>query len=89
MVAPLLTFIFSTVIIYLTKANDHGVDIVRQVKSGVNPISVRLLQFDSPYVGEVAKIGLIVAVVGLTVGVFKYYSRSFTDVRTKRMYVSN
>jgi low affinity sulfate transporter 2 len=70
-VAPLLAFIFSTLITYLTKANDHGVDIVRQVKSGVNPSSVHLLQFDGPYVGEVAKIGLIVAVVGLTVGVFK------------------
>ncbi|KAE7998124.1 hypothetical protein FH972_002699 [Carpinus fangiana] len=65
-IAPLLAFIFSTLIVYGTKAYDEGVDIVRQVKPGFNPSSVHLLQFDGPYATEVAKIGLIVAVVGLT-----------------------
>lgn len=66
-IAPLLAFIFSTLIVYWTKAYDEGVDIVRKVKPGFNPSSVHLLQFDGHYVTEVAKIGLIVAVVGLTV----------------------
>ena len=68
-VAPLLSFILSTLIVYLTNAKDLGIDIVKQVQEGLNPSSVRQLQFDGPYVGGVTKIGFIVAVVALTVGV--------------------
>ncbi|KAK4583984.1 hypothetical protein RGQ29_021921 [Quercus rubra] len=56
-VAPLLSFILSTLIAY-----SIGV----QVQEGLNPSSVRQLQFDGPYVGGVTKIGFIVAVVALT-----------------------
>ncbi|KAK7857236.1 sulfate transporter 2.1 [Quercus suber] len=65
-VAPLLSFILSTLVVYLTNAKDHRIDIVKQVQEGLNPSSVRQLQFDGPYVGGVAKIGFIVAVAALT-----------------------
>lgn len=66
-VAPLLSVILSTLIVYLTRGDKHGINIVKHIKDGLNPSSVNLLQFNSPYVGDVAKVGLIVALVALAV----------------------
>lgn len=65
--APLISVIVSTLIVFLTKADDHGVKIVKHIKSGLNPISAHQLQFNGPYVGQAAKIGLISAIVALAV----------------------
>lgn len=79
--APLLSFVLSTLIVFLTKADEqYGIAIVRQVKGGVNPSSVHQLQFDGPYVTDVAKVGLIVAVVGLTVSVHLFKSIIYNKV---------
>ena len=40
---------------------------VRHIKGGLNPISINDLEFNTPHLGHIAKIGLIVAVVALTV----------------------
>lgn len=52
----------------MTKAQEHGIKIVKEVKGGLNPSSVSQLEFGGPYVGDVTKIAIIVAVVGLMVG---------------------
>ncbi|XP_050378517.1 sulfate transporter 2.1 [Argentina anserina] len=65
-IAPLLSVILSTLIVYLTRGDKHGIKIVKHIKDGLNPSSVHLLQLNSPYVGDVAKVGLIIAVVALT-----------------------
>lgn len=57
----------STLIVFLTNAEEHGVEIVKQVKGGLNPISVDQLEFHGPYIGEVVKIGLVLVIVGLVV----------------------
>lgn len=67
-VAPLLSVIISTLIVYLTRGDKHGIKIVKHIKDGLNPSSVNLLELNGPYVGDVAKVGLIVALVALTVG---------------------
>lgn len=60
----------STLIVYLTKGDeDHGIDVVKEVEGGLNKSSINQLQLHGPYVGDVAKIGLIIAIVGLMVGV--------------------
>ncbi|KAG5534208.1 hypothetical protein RHGRI_022364 [Rhododendron griersonianum] len=64
-IAPLISVILSTLIVFLTRADEHGVKIVKHIKGGLNPSSIHQLQFDSPHVSEVAKIGLIVAVIAL------------------------
>ncbi|KAK2978563.1 hypothetical protein RJ640_006682 [Escallonia rubra] len=64
--APLLSVILSTLIVYLTKADEHGVKIVKHFRGGLNPSSVNQLQLNGPHVGQAAKIGLICAVVALT-----------------------
>lgn len=66
-IAPLLSVILSTLIVYLSKADKNGVNIIKHVKGGLNPSSVQQLQFHGPQVGQAAKIGLISAVIALTV----------------------
>ncbi|KAM1818547.1 hypothetical protein EV1_000286 [Malus domestica] len=78
-VAPLLSVILSTLIVYLTRGDKHGINIVKHVKDGLNPSSVNLLQFNSPYVGAVAKVGLIVALVALAEAIA--VGRSFSTMK--------
>jgi len=66
-IAPLVSVILSTLVVFLTRADKNGVKIVKHVKGGLNPSSINQLDFNSPHVIDVAKIGLIVAVVALTV----------------------
>ncbi|XP_042014309.1 low affinity sulfate transporter 3-like isoform X2 [Salvia splendens] len=65
-VAPLFSVVLSTFIVYLTKADKHGVKIVKHLKGGLNPVSVHQLDFGAQHVGEAAKIGLICALIALT-----------------------
>ncbi|KAK5824209.1 hypothetical protein PVK06_018977 [Gossypium arboreum] len=65
-IAPLLSVILSTLIVYLTKADERGVKIIKHLKGGLNPSSLHQLQLNGPHVAQAAKIGLISAVVALT-----------------------
>ncbi|OIS95701.1 PREDICTED: low affinity sulfate transporter 3-like [Nicotiana attenuata] len=78
-IAPLLSVILSTLMVYLTKADQHGVKIVKHFKGGLNPSSVHQLQFNGPHLGEVAKIGLICALVALTEAIA--VGRSFASMK--------
>eukprot|EP00256_Glycine_max_P058106 XP_014626137.1 sulfate transporter 2.1 [Glycine max] len=66
-ISPLVSVVVSTLIVFITRADKNGVKIVKHVKGGLNPSSIHQLDFNNPYIGEVAKIGLVVAVVALTV----------------------
>ncbi|KAF5955200.1 hypothetical protein HYC85_008056 [Camellia sinensis] len=78
-IAPLISVILSTLIVYLTKADKHGVQIVKHFKGGLNPISAHQLQLRSPHVGQAAKIGLICAIVALTEAIA--VGRSFASIK--------
>ncbi|KAL6225233.1 hypothetical protein ACLB2K_004084 [Fragaria x ananassa] len=78
-IAPLLSVILSTLIVYLTRADKHGIKIVKHIKEGLNPSSVHLLQLNSPFVGDVAKVGLIVAIVALTEAIA--VGKSFSSIK--------
>lgn len=66
-IAPLVSVILSTFIVYISRADKNGVNIVKHVKKGVNPSSAHQLQLHGPLVGQAAKIGLISAAIALTV----------------------
>lgn len=67
-IAPLLSVILSTLIVYLTKADEHGVKIVKHFKGGLNPSSLHQLHLNNnTHLGQAAKTGLICAIVALTV----------------------
>ncbi|XP_047954100.1 low affinity sulfate transporter 3-like [Salvia hispanica] len=78
-VAPLFSVVLSTFIVYLTKADKHGVKIVKHLKGGLNPISVHQLDFGAQHVGEAAKIGLICALIALTEAIA--VGRSFASIK--------
>ncbi|KAG6721917.1 hypothetical protein I3842_03G135600 [Carya illinoinensis] len=78
-IAPLLSVILSTLIVFLTRADKHGIKIVKHIKGGLNPSSLHQLQLDGPQVGEVAKAGLVVAVVALTEAIA--VGRSFSSMK--------
>lgn len=78
-IAPLLSVILSTLIVYLTKADKHGVKIVKHIKGGLNPSSAHQLQLKGPHLGQAAKIGLISAIVALTEAIA--VGRSFASIK--------
>ncbi|GLT64307.1 hypothetical protein SLA2020_368110 [Shorea laevis] len=78
-IAPLLSVILSTLIVFLTKADKHGVKIVKHIKRGLNPSSVHQIQLNGPHVGQAAKVGLISAIIALTEAIA--VGRSFATVR--------
>ncbi|XP_044510547.1 low affinity sulfate transporter 3 isoform X2 [Mangifera indica] len=78
-IAPLLSVILSTFIVYMTRADKHGVQIVKHIKGGLNPSTAHQLQFQGPHLGQAAKIGLISAVTALTEAVA--VGRSFASIK--------
>ncbi|GKA47147.1 low affinity sulfate transporter 3-like protein [Tanacetum coccineum] len=82
-IAPLVSVILSTAIVYLTKADEHGVKIIKHVKGGLNPSSINQLQFDSPHLRESVKIGLVCAIIALTEAVA--VGRSFATIKGYNM----
>ncbi|XP_047341478.1 low affinity sulfate transporter 3-like [Impatiens glandulifera] len=81
--APLVSVILSTLIVYVTKADKHGVIIVKHFKGGLNPSSVHQLQLSSPHTAQIAKIGLICAIVALTEAIA--VGRSFASIKGYHM----
>uniref|UniRef100_A0A6N2LI80 STAS domain-containing protein n=1 Tax=Salix viminalis TaxID=40686 RepID=A0A6N2LI80_SALVM len=82
-IAPLISVVLSTLLVYLTSADEHGILIIKHIKKGLNPTSFHQLQFNNPHIGEVAKIGLIVAVVALTEAIA--VGRSFASIKGYRI----
>lgn len=78
-IAPLVSVVLSTLIVYLTRADKHGVKIVKHIKRGLNPISVHQLQLNDPHATDLVKIGAIVAVVALTEAIA--VGRSFATIK--------
>ncbi|KAL0541387.1 hypothetical protein IC582_021429 [Cucumis melo] len=78
-IAPLISVILSTLIVFVSRADKHGVKIVKEVKEGLNPISLHQLQLNSSTVGLAAKSGLIAAVIALTEAIA--VGRSFASIK--------
>ncbi|XP_019454493.1 PREDICTED: low affinity sulfate transporter 3-like [Lupinus angustifolius] len=78
-ISPLLSVVLSTLIVYLSKADKHGVNIIKHVKGGLNPSSAHLLEFHGQHVGQAAKIGLICAIIALTEAIA--VGRSFASIK--------
>ncbi|CAN6307671.1 unnamed protein product [Urochloa humidicola] len=65
-IAPVLSVALSTLMVYVTRADNRGVKIIQKVDAGINPSSVKQINLNGPYVTECAKIALICAVIALT-----------------------
>ncbi|KAJ6849386.1 putative sulfate transporter 3.3 [Iris pallida] len=67
--APLACVVVSTLLVFLFKAQDHGISIIGKLKCGLNRPSWDKLIFDSSYLGTVIKTGLVTGLISLTEGV--------------------
>ncbi|KAI9177729.1 hypothetical protein LWI28_018547 [Acer negundo] len=65
-IAPLISVIISTFSVYITHAEKHGVQIVRHIDKGVNPISAKDIFFSGEYLVKGFKIGVVAGLIALT-----------------------
>ncbi|KAL0548220.1 hypothetical protein IC582_012668 [Cucumis melo] len=67
--APLTSVILGSLLVYLTHAEKHGVQVIGSLKKGLNPPSVSDLVFGSPHLAITIKTGIIIGIIGLAEGV--------------------
>ncbi|PWA87397.1 SLC26A/SulP transporter [Artemisia annua] len=67
--APLLSVILSTLIIFVFKAQKHGISVIGKLEQGLNPPSWNMLHFHGSHIGLVLKTGLITGIISLTEGI--------------------
>ncbi|ONM12877.1 anti-sigma factor antagonist domain of sulfate transporter91 [Zea mays] len=67
--APLASVTISTLLVFLFKAQNHGISIIGQLKCGLNRPSWDKLLFDTAYLGLTMKTGLVTGIISLTEGI--------------------
>ncbi|XP_055813233.1 sulfate transporter 3.1-like [Solanum dulcamara] len=67
--APLLTVILGTILVYFTHAENHGVQVIGELKKGLNPLSITDLSFGAPYLSTTIKTGIVTGVISLAEGI--------------------
>lgn len=67
--APLTSVILGSILVYVTHAEKHGVQVIGHLKKGLNPLSASELAFGSPHLMAAVKTGIIIGVIGLAEGI--------------------
>ncbi|KAL0388553.1 UNVERIFIED_CONTAM: Sulfate transporter 3.1 [Sesamum radiatum] len=69
--APLTSVIIGSLLVYLTHAENHGIEIIGHLKKGLNPPSLSELEtaFGSPHLTTAIKTGIITGVIALAEGI--------------------
>ncbi|XP_058096699.1 sulfate transporter 1.3-like [Magnolia sinica] len=65
-IAPLISVILSTFFVYITHAEKHGVQIVKNIRKGVNPSSLNQIHFTGEFAAKGFRIGAVAGMVALT-----------------------
>ncbi|XP_008807263.1 sulfate transporter 3.1-like [Phoenix dactylifera] len=67
--APLTSVILGSLLVYLTHAENHGVQVIGYLKKGLNPPSVTSLTFSPPYMMVALKTGIVTGIIVLAEGI--------------------
>lgn len=67
--APLTSVILGSLLVYLTHAEKHGVEVIGHLKKGLNPPSIMDLAFGSKYLSTAIKTGIVTGVIALAEGI--------------------
>ncbi|KAJ9700418.1 hypothetical protein PVL29_005967 [Vitis rotundifolia] len=67
--APLMSVILGSILVYLTHAENHGVQVIGYLKKGLNPPSLSDLAFGSPYLVTAIKTGAVTGIIALAEGI--------------------
>ncbi|CAL9118628.1 unnamed protein product [Musa textilis] len=65
-IAPLISVILATFSVYITRADKHGVQIVKKIEKGINPSSVDHIRFAGSFAAKGFRIGVVAGMVALT-----------------------
>ncbi|XP_047948703.1 sulfate transporter 3.1-like [Salvia hispanica] len=66
--APLTSVILGSILVYVTHAEKHGVQVIGHLKKGINPPSFMDLNFDSRYLPTAIKTGIITGIISMAEG---------------------
>ncbi|XVF39477.1 hypothetical protein PTKIN_Ptkin01aG0037800 [Pterospermum kingtungense] len=65
-IAPLISVVLSTFFVFITHAENKGVQIVKHIDKGINPSSVNQIYFSGEYLLKGLKIGVVAGMIALT-----------------------
>ncbi|KAK8259541.1 hypothetical protein V6Z11_D13G063800 [Gossypium hirsutum] len=63
-IAPLISVVLSTFFVYITRADKHGVQIVKHIRRGINPSSLNEIFFSGEYLAKGFRIGVLAGSCG-------------------------
>ncbi|XP_042489549.1 probable sulfate transporter 3.5 [Macadamia integrifolia] len=78
-IAPMVTVVVGCVFAYVVHVDRHGIQIVGHLSKGLNPPSLRQLNFDSEYLPVTIKSGIITGILSLAEGIM--IGRSFAEMK--------
>ncbi|TKY52653.1 Sulfate transporter 3.1 [Spatholobus suberectus] len=67
--APLTSVVLGSLLVYFSHAEKHGVEVIGELKKGLNPPSLTDLVFVSPYMTTAVKTGVVVGIISLAEGI--------------------
>ncbi|PKA48802.1 Sulfate transporter 3.1 [Apostasia shenzhenica] len=67
--APLTSVVAGSLLVYLTHADKHGVEVIGYLKKGLNPPSTSSLIFSPPYMMVALKTGMTTGIIALAEGI--------------------
>ncbi|KAJ9168386.1 hypothetical protein P3X46_019916 [Hevea brasiliensis] len=68
-IGPMAVVVVGCLFAYFAHADKHGIQIVGHLNRGLNPLSIKQLNFDSQYIPVTLKAGLITALIALAEGI--------------------
>ncbi|KAK9706049.1 hypothetical protein RND81_07G101400 [Saponaria officinalis] len=81
--APLVTIIIGGLFAYFAHAEKYGIEIVGPLKRGINPSSIKKLNFDPKYISAPIKAGILTAILALAEGIA--IGRSFAIMKNEQI----
>ncbi|EEF47039.1 probable sulfate transporter 3.5 [Ricinus communis] len=82
-ISPMLVVVAGCLFAYFAHADKHGIPIVGDLRKGLNPLSIKYLNFDSKYLPQTIKAGLITGLIALAEGIA--IGRSFAIMRNEQV----
>ncbi|KAJ8494125.1 hypothetical protein OPV22_015846 [Ensete ventricosum] len=67
--APLTSVILGSLVVYLTHAENHGVQVIGYLKKGLNPPSLSDLVLSAPHMMVALKTGIVTGIIALAEGI--------------------
>ncbi|ESR64343.1 putative sulfate transporter 3.5 [Citrus sinensis] len=81
--APMVTVVVGCLFAYFAHAEKHGIQIVGDLRKGINPPSIGYLNFKSEYLTVTVKAGIITALIALAEGIA--IARSFAIMQNEQI----